>query len=254
VQGYDAVAMGQPIAVIEKPSSRRGIVRFETNRALTGMGHERYRADQDVWGTRPPDELARRLFARGGVAGVHVNGNIVTIDLEKGWTSDGLKEIVESLYIYYPPGAEEGDVADAVAAGSESADVADATVATVPTDAEGAEHAESVVDPGATHDPAGPAPADAEVIEAPEAPGATEADPALATDAGDAAPEPDASADPGAAVADPALAEDRASDDDEPDNDTSIADAARARSAAGSAPLPGNQSGPDDDPAASAPI
>jgi hypothetical protein len=55
-------------------------------------------------------------------------------------------------------------------------------------------------------------------------------------------------------VADPALAEDAASDDDEPDNDTSIADAARARSAAGAAPLPGDLSGPDDDPAASAPI
>jgi hypothetical protein len=223
-------AMGQPIAVIEKPSSRRGIVRFETNRALTGMGHERYRVGDDVWGTRPPDELARRLFAHGGVIAVHVNGNIVTIDLEKGWTSDGLKEIVESLYIYYPPGAEEGDVADAVAAGSESADVADATVATVPTDAEGAEHAESVVDPGATHDPAGPAAADAEVVEAPDVAAATAADPALAEDHASAA------------------------GDDEPDNDTSIADAARARSAAGLAPLPGNLSGPDDDPAASAPI
>ena len=32
--------MGQPVTVIEKPSSRAGIVRFETNRVLTGMGHD----------------------------------------------------------------------------------------------------------------------------------------------------------------------------------------------------------------------
>ena len=222
------VAMGQPIAVTEKPSSRKGIVRFETNRALTGMGHERYTADRDVWGTRPPDELARRLFAHGGVAAVHVNGNMVTIDLEKGWTATGLKEVVESLYLYYPPGAEEGDVAGAVAAGSASADVAEATVATVPTDAEGAQHAESMVDPAATHDASGPAAADPDLAEAPVVPATTAADPALATDA--------------------------RSGSDEADNDTSIADVSTAQSAAGDAPLPANQSGPDDDPAASAPI
>ena len=35
--------MGQPITVIEKASQRHGVVRFETNRVLTGTGHERYR-------------------------------------------------------------------------------------------------------------------------------------------------------------------------------------------------------------------
>jgi hypothetical protein len=35
--------MGQPVTVIEKPSSVSGVVRFETNRPLTGMGHEIYR-------------------------------------------------------------------------------------------------------------------------------------------------------------------------------------------------------------------
>ena len=35
-------AMGQPINVVEKPSSTPGVARFETNRSLTGMGHERY--------------------------------------------------------------------------------------------------------------------------------------------------------------------------------------------------------------------
>ena len=94
--------MGQPIVVTEKPSSNPGVIRFETNRAITGMGHERYAVDAEVWGDRPPDELARRLFAHGAVAGVQINSNIVTVDLVKGHTSEGLKAIIENLYIFYP--------------------------------------------------------------------------------------------------------------------------------------------------------
>ena len=57
--------MGQVIVVNEKPSSNPGVVRFETNRMLTGTGHERYRLDDEIWGERPPDVLARRLFESG---------------------------------------------------------------------------------------------------------------------------------------------------------------------------------------------
>ena len=98
-------AMGQPIAVTEKPSASRGVVRFETNRALTGMGHERYRSLEDAWGTRPPDVLARRLLETGAVDGVHINSNVVTVDLAHGHTSAGLREIIENLYIFYPGAA-----------------------------------------------------------------------------------------------------------------------------------------------------
>ena len=101
--------MGQSIVVHEKPSSTPGIVRFETNRALTGMGHERYRAGTEVWGNRPPDELARRLLAQPSVAGVHVNANIVTVDLAKGFGPEGLREIVENLYRFYPDEVEGTD-------------------------------------------------------------------------------------------------------------------------------------------------
>jgi hypothetical protein len=94
--------MGQSIVVTEKPSSVRGVVRFETNRALTGMGHERYVAGEEIWGDRPPDELARRLLARDNVAGVQVNGNMVTVDLNKGFDASGLTEIIENLYRFYP--------------------------------------------------------------------------------------------------------------------------------------------------------
>lgn len=109
--------MGQPIVVVEKPSvANPGVVRFETNRALTGMGHERYVADTEVRGDRPPDELARRLFARGGVAAVHVNGNVVTVDLAKGHGTDGLRTIIEDLYVFYPETEEEAPATDEAAA------------------------------------------------------------------------------------------------------------------------------------------
>ncbi len=95
--------MGQPIAVIETSSGTNpGVVRFETNRALTGMGHERYRTVEDAWGDRPPDVLARRLFERGGVDSVHINGNVVTVDLAKGFDDAGIKKIIEDLYLFYP--------------------------------------------------------------------------------------------------------------------------------------------------------
>jgi hypothetical protein len=95
--------MGQSIVVTEKPSAaNRGVVRFETNRALTGMGHERYKAGDDIQGNRPPDELARRLLTRESVAGVQVNGNMVTVELNRGYNGDGLIEIIENLYRFYP--------------------------------------------------------------------------------------------------------------------------------------------------------
>ena len=93
--------MGQPITVIEKKSSLPGVVRFEANRSLTGMGHERYLSRADAVGVRPPDELARRLFDSGAVAKVHVYSNVVTVNLAKGSTTEGLREIVEELFLFY---------------------------------------------------------------------------------------------------------------------------------------------------------
>ena len=108
-----AAAMGQSIVVTEKPSSNRGVTRFETNRALTGMDHERYVAGQEIWGERPPDELARRLLAQPSVAGVQINSNMVTVDLVRGYDSTGLLEVIENLYRFYPD-APEGEAAPAV--------------------------------------------------------------------------------------------------------------------------------------------
>ena len=98
--------MGQPVAVVEKPTSRPGVVRLEANRSLTGMGHERFTAPDQALGPRPAAELARRLFATGRVDAVHIYQNVATVDLKKGFTSDGLADVLENLYIYWVPGRE----------------------------------------------------------------------------------------------------------------------------------------------------
>ena len=108
--------MGQPITVLEKHSSRPGIIRFELNRPLSGMGHERWAGGDVVEGERPVDELARRLFAAGGVDAVHMNGSVVTVTLARGSTGAGLIDVVRGLFRFYPdaPGAADaGPVGDA---------------------------------------------------------------------------------------------------------------------------------------------
>jgi hypothetical protein len=96
--------MGQPITVTEKPTRHEGVVRFELNRSLTGMGHEHYASAGAATGDRPPDVLARRLFEHGVVKAVHIYSNEMTVELEPGASSDGLKELIEGLYIHYLPG------------------------------------------------------------------------------------------------------------------------------------------------------
>lgn len=96
--------MGQLITVTEKPSARHGVVRFETNRALTGMGHERYRSIADVSENRPPDVVARLLLESGKVESLHIYGNIITCELKNGANSEGLVPLIEDLFIHYKPG------------------------------------------------------------------------------------------------------------------------------------------------------
>jgi hypothetical protein len=96
--------MGQPIVVTERATARPGVWRFDANRVLTGMAHERYHKGSPVLGDRPPDELARRLFATGSCDEVHVYGNAVTVVLARGHGPEGLREIIEGLYTYYREG------------------------------------------------------------------------------------------------------------------------------------------------------
>lgn len=102
------VAMGQPITVVAKPSSSRpNILRFEINRPLSGMGHERYVEGRPIENHRPVDELARRLFERGGIDAVHINGSVITVALAKGGSAEGLTDIIRDLFVYYHEPAEE---------------------------------------------------------------------------------------------------------------------------------------------------
>jgi hypothetical protein len=59
--------------------------------------------------------VASRLFATGQVAGVHVYGNIITVELAKGAGAQGLNEVVRDLYQYWKPGMEPPAFEDLVA-------------------------------------------------------------------------------------------------------------------------------------------
>src|SRR3546814_9730874 len=74
------------------------------------MGHERYRSLDDVILDRPVDRLARRLFEHGGVDGVHVNSSVITVDLAGGRVGEGLQQIIEDLFRFYPGTPDEEPV------------------------------------------------------------------------------------------------------------------------------------------------
>jgi hypothetical protein len=94
--------MGQPITVLETTSSTNPAVRrYETNRPLSGMGHERYEGPPSELLQRPVDELARRLFAAGGVDKVLINGSAVTVTLLGGQTGEGLADVIRELFLHY---------------------------------------------------------------------------------------------------------------------------------------------------------
>ena len=97
--------MGQPVVVTQKNSSRPGVVRYELNRTLTGTGHEVYRPDVAISGHRPPDVLAKRLFAQvRGIESIHMLGSTVTVEMSFGSDSDVAKAVMEELYTFYRPG------------------------------------------------------------------------------------------------------------------------------------------------------
>ena len=96
--------MGQLVAVEQKAGGASTIVRFETNRSLTGMGHERFTSAAEAKGPRPAAVIARRFFEAGHVSWIHVYGNCITASLEVGASQSGLNEIVRDLYQYWKPG------------------------------------------------------------------------------------------------------------------------------------------------------
>lgn len=99
--------MGQNVTVIAKQSSNPEVRRFEINRSLTGMGHERYDSLADVVDDRAVDQLARKILEHGGVSNVHINSSVITVRLAGGSTGDGLEDLIRNMFRFYgdQPGA-----------------------------------------------------------------------------------------------------------------------------------------------------
>jgi hypothetical protein len=96
------------------------VVRFELNRSLTGMGHERYLSPEEAAGHRPADVLARRLFDTGQVEAVHVYSNVVTVELARNGNPDVLPGVIQTLYRYWQPGMRPPSFEDLNAAEDDS--------------------------------------------------------------------------------------------------------------------------------------
>lgn len=98
--------MGQAITVTVRSGVRGDVKHFELNRSLTGMQTHRYSASEAVTGTKPPDELARRLFNLG-VSSVTIYSSVVTVVAPaERWPDIQAKveDTITNLFIYYRDG------------------------------------------------------------------------------------------------------------------------------------------------------
>lgn len=93
--------MGQTITVTSRPGSRPEVRIFDLNRSVTGMAIERYTSAEPVTTGRPPDVLARRVFALGASA-VTVYSNVVTVEAPS-WAGleEKVRDAIEHLFEYY---------------------------------------------------------------------------------------------------------------------------------------------------------
>jgi len=95
--------MGQPISVTVREGAHANVRFFEANRSITGMAIETYMAAGDATGARPPDVLARRLFALGATK-VTVYSNVVTVEAPADAWADLAPKMtftIEHLFEFY---------------------------------------------------------------------------------------------------------------------------------------------------------
>lgn len=95
--------MGQEITVTSRPGASPSVMLFDLNRSLTGMGIERYASADAATGDRPPDVLARRLFAAGATR-VTVYSNVVAVEAPaERWAElrPGVEHTIAHLFGYY---------------------------------------------------------------------------------------------------------------------------------------------------------
>ncbi len=71
------------------------------------MDHERYSDGVEILGDRPPDQLAKSLFSLGGIERVHINSNVITLDLGKGGVNPSeIINTITKMFTFYLPGVE----------------------------------------------------------------------------------------------------------------------------------------------------
>ena len=99
--------MGQLITVSRRDGVRPEVKHFALNRSLTGMQTRRYHSPEDMTGEKPPDELAKRLFALGGIESVTIYSSVVTVTAP-AWhwddIADKVTDTIANLFIYYGEG------------------------------------------------------------------------------------------------------------------------------------------------------
>ncbi len=122
--------MGQPVTVVSKPVSRQGILSFELNRSITGMGHRNYFSDQflstasdstaeqdfqnaDFSDQDIADWVANQLFIKfqADLKSIHLNSNVITIELNDNVAGGGntnktsiqtdITKFLEELFLFY---------------------------------------------------------------------------------------------------------------------------------------------------------
>ena len=126
--------MGQPITVTVRPGVRSDVRHFEINRSLTGMQTQRYRSAEPVTGTKPPDELARRLFALG-VSAVTIYSSVITVVAPAdAWTAlqPKVEDTIANLFIYYRDGQPHAAVPAEAGVPEGAAEAAPASAAEAP--------------------------------------------------------------------------------------------------------------------------
>ena len=98
--------MGQAITVTVRPGVRGDVKHFELNRSLTGMQTHRYTAAESVSGTKPPDELARRLFTLGVSAVTIYSSSVTVVAPADNWADlqPKVEDTITNLFIHYRDG------------------------------------------------------------------------------------------------------------------------------------------------------
>ncbi len=158
-RGATVEPMGEPVHVAAHATAVPGVLRFETDRPLTGSGHRGYASLHDVRDTGDTADLvASRLFEDGLVDYVHVYSNVITVELARGASPDGLLAVLRRLFVHYD--ANDPVAAELVDAGISEPAVAPRSGATADPDATVAVAQRSVVQDAPEEAPVEPGPSE----------------------------------------------------------------------------------------------